>query len=911
MSLRGKILFGLIALLVSGFCYTQDLDNPLNLDNEWSGYGIGDPYVLKHRGLFYLYCSTKNLQTGVKCWSSKDLVNWHYEGLCSTDPITVTAYAPEVYYWNGTFYMYTSPGGNGHYVLSAPDPTGPFEVITPNLGRSIDGSVFIDDNASWYFYHASSTGIQGCPMAGPISFGMDKNLNAWMNNGWTEGPCVFKRNGQYYMIYTGNHVISKGYRIDYASNPTGPIDPYSPAVNQNPILLDALGYHVGLGHGSVFVGPDLDSYYLTYHNLVSGTGPSRKLNFDRIAWNGDKMILLGPTVFPQQNPEMPDRYDFFDRTEPGEGWSFPSGGRWSIKDSEYLVQDTSIAGQDNWFVAVMDSSTGDDYIAEFNLTETDRENNDSKLGVVFGYSDGENYGIALFNSFTNTLEINTLKMNSWETARFIDLPEDFDLSAWHSMRIEKYNGTYRFFVDGMMKHTMASDLGAGRIGYLTSRCHGTFSFVAFSNKINGSGTFDVHKPVPGRIPAMQYRQGGEGTGFHKEISGGPPEKILRSDEVGLVECPLGGYALAGAAGDWFSYQINVELDKSYNVEIIYATDQSDCSIRFLIDDSEVSASVNLPSTGDNAIWRSHVIKDLPLTAGYHSLKVKIISGSINLYSMHFVLADNAAFDERINFDGSFGTGWKYADGNWSISNKQAFIDGFGKRTYGSEAWRDYTVETDIMFTRSMNAGIICRVNNPALGGAGNDPALGTDYLQGYFVGFNFSSLVLGKHNYGWKMLANTSGSFALNTWYHLRAVVAEDRIRVFVDDMSEPKIDYTDTIPLINGMAGLRSHNTGVKFDNFRITSELLLTSDDGPSLQDPENTIEINPNPVSGLLNINFRNSSDRLIQIIDLNGRCLVSVRSKGDRITLPVHQIIPGLYFISVMNHKEIYTSKLIIN
>jgi beta-xylosidase len=78
--------------------FSQQLENPLILENEWSGYSIGDPYVLKHRGVFYLYCSTKDSETGVKCWSSRDLVQWKYEGLCSTDPVTRGAYAPEVIY---------------------------------------------------------------------------------------------------------------------------------------------------------------------------------------------------------------------------------------------------------------------------------------------------------------------------------------------------------------------------------------------------------------------------------------------------------------------------------------------------------------------------------------------------------------------------------------------------------------------------------------------------------------------------------------------------------------------------------------------------------------------------------------------------------------------------------------------
>jgi len=143
-----RFIFISICLSIISISNSQGWENPITLEGEWSAYGIGDPYILKHRGEYYLYCSTKDWETGVKTWSSKDLVNWTYEGLCSTDPITKSAFAPEVVYWNGMFYMYTSPAGGGHYALSSTSPTGPFTVASSNYGKWIDGSVYIDDDGS-------------------------------------------------------------------------------------------------------------------------------------------------------------------------------------------------------------------------------------------------------------------------------------------------------------------------------------------------------------------------------------------------------------------------------------------------------------------------------------------------------------------------------------------------------------------------------------------------------------------------------------------------------------------------------------------------------------------------------------------------------------------------------------------
>lgn len=909
--MKSWMLLPIALLLLCLNLYSQDIENPLILENEWPGYSIGDPYVLKHNGTFYLYCSTKDSETGVKCWSSRNLVEWDYEGLCSTDPITKGAYAPEVIYWNGTFYMYTSPAGNGHYVLSGPSPTGPFESVTRNLGKSIDGSVYIDDDAGMYFYHASSQGIMGCTMSGPTSFGASTNLNAQMNNGWTEGPCVFKRNGKYYMIYTGNHVISRGYRIDYATCATGPVDQYTPASMQNPILLDALGLHTGLGHGSIFIGPDLDSYYLTYHNLVSGIGPFRRLNFDRIAWNGDKMILLGPTTFPQENPALPDIFDYFERDTPGEAWTFPAGGRWQIQNGS-LVQDTSIAGEENWFIGVMDSTTGRDYTAEFNLKESLREQEDGGPGVLFAYADPANYGALLLNSATGQLEIYFIRDGVRETAQVIELPAEYDYSVWHNIRIEAFSHQYSFFVDGMLKHTLTFESKGGRIGYLTNHCHGDFGFIAFTGRVNGSGTFDLYKPVPGKLPAVQYNTGGEGTGYHREETPSQSQNLMRSDEVELVNSSLGGYALQSVeAGEWFKYNINVDLDQLYNAELIYSAIQPGCQIRIHLDDTDISGLVDLSSTGGNDQWKSYLIKDLQLPGGYHTLKVEVVSGSFNFYSMELVRADNAAFDKTVSFDGAFGSGWKYEDGEWRIRDKNAVIDGFGKRAYGSEYWRDYTVETDLLFTRSMNAGVIFRVDNPALGGAGNDPALGTDFLQGYFVGFNFGTVVLGKHNYGWQSLATTPGSYLLNTWYHLRVVAEGNRVMVFVDDMSQPVIDYTDPLPLIGGMAGLRSYNTGVRFDNFHVTSDLLTTSFMEHPASSADKGIKIFPNPAGDDVTIEFTRRATRCIQLLDLKATRLWSSNSTEKEIKLPLGDLDPGIYIIRVEDPSGIMTRKLILH
>lgn len=842
------VLVFLLAGLTMAFAQGQTWTNPLELNGEWSGsanwgsrqmYGIGDPYVMKYRGVYYLYCSTRDGQNGVKCWSTKDFINWSNVYDCVVNPSTSemrTAYAPEVVYWNGKFYMYTSPAGNGHYVLESDSPTGPFTRVTNNFGRGIDGSVFIEDNGKWFFYYTGSNSIMGCPMTSPTGMGTAFNTGASVNNAWTEGPTVIKRNGIYYLIYTGNHVISKGYRIDYAQSATGPYS-FTSQSAQNPILLNSEGSHVGLGHGSAFIGPDLDTYYYTYHNLVSGNGPQRQLNFDRIAWNGSKLLLLGATTWAQQAFRQADMSDFFDRDEPGAKWLTPNGGDWAIVDKDRLVQGQQ--SNADFYKAIYDQQTGTDYIAEFTMKEEIRNGNDARFGAIFGYTDEENYGIAVLNSHSNRLEVNFKQNDQWETPGYYELPDDYNLTAWHTLRIEKSGTTYKFFIDGMQKATISHTLGCGKIGYATSLCQAGFGYIAFGNKVNGSGIFDIYKPIPGIIAAVHYNSGGEGIAYHDLTPGNAGGGYIRNDSVDIGSCSEGGFAINSQGGEWYKYAVNVKADGLYHLGLRYASTE-EANVRIWNENTDLTDIVTLPATGQNN-WRTVTIKGLHLPAGNQTLKVETVSGNYQFYEMCFKEADTSLVMLSDAFNTTFSSQWNYVDGTWSVSAGEAEINGFGKRTMGSTGWTNYVVQTDITYKGGLDAGLIFRVSNPALGGAGNNAELGTDYLQGYFVGLVSNGVLLGKHNYNWTQLVRTTGeSFFANKKYTLRVEVKDANIKVYVDDVL--KIDYVDAQPFICGKVGLRVHNTHASFDNFNVTTNhTAYIPVTGITLDRNEITLEVN----------------------------------------------------------------------
>lgn len=282
--------------------------NPIQKHGDFA-----DPFVLRYNGIYYLYCTNP----GVLCWTSADLIHWTPQGpvVPEEEFPGLVPFAPEVVCNNGSFYMYTSPHGLGHYVLKSNSPLGPFHKITENIGHSIDFSVFVDEDEKWYAYWADDKGILGCEMTSPTQFGPPHYIGAFLH-GWTEGPFVVKQDGKYHLTYTGNHFLSKGYRVQGAVS-DAPLGPYTDYPH-NPLLIRTQGQVVGLGHSSTVLGPDLQSFYIFYHNLNPDC--TRDLNLDAVTFFKDESYVLGPSVMPLPCPALPD-YSGFCTAEDDEKWT--------------------------------------------------------------------------------------------------------------------------------------------------------------------------------------------------------------------------------------------------------------------------------------------------------------------------------------------------------------------------------------------------------------------------------------------------------------------------------------------------------------------------------------------------------------------------------------------------------------
>ncbi|WZO99114.1 glycoside hydrolase family 43 protein [Isosphaeraceae bacterium EP7] len=346
-----------------------------SFSNPIEGIALGDPFVLPHRGRFYLYGTADGPGPGdgrvIPVYRSDDLLNWTPLGgaLVPAEGEPADYWAPEVMAWNGKFYMVVSFGdverrGHALWVAVADDPAGPFHLRTqisdPSEKFSIDGSWLLDDDGRLYLFRCldfvedgqppHGTGIVAQPMRDPLTpegppvpilrahspwqlFQSDRTMPLYDNRrfeSWNtiEGPAPVRRHGRYFCGYSGgNYTGAYGTGEAVADAPLGPYTDLRG--REGPIFGTVPGLVEGPGHFSV-VRPDLVHDWIVLHGRRPGEHV-RRVWLCPAFWDAGGVTIGRLTDQPQTAPPLPsDRSRFAPGVKP-EGWTFESG-EWSTVD---------------------------------------------------------------------------------------------------------------------------------------------------------------------------------------------------------------------------------------------------------------------------------------------------------------------------------------------------------------------------------------------------------------------------------------------------------------------------------------------------------------------------------------------------------------------------------------------------
>jgi len=268
---------------------------------------IPDPTVIRVGNVYYAAGTTSDFSPNYPLFESTDLVNWKQIGSIFNERPAWTSdsfWAPELYYSNGTFFVYYTAKRKGDRVscigvATTTDLRKGFTdrgIIVDWGKEAIDAFIFQDDDRKryicWKAYGlnkerpieilASELNADGLSMVGE-HFSLTRFDQGWKGDG-DEGPCLVKHNGYYYMFYSVggccDNRCTYRVKVSRSKNLKSGWEQYP-----EPILQGNDAWKCS-GHGTLVSTPD-NRYFYMYHsyNATDFEYIGRQGMLDELVWD--------------------------------------------------------------------------------------------------------------------------------------------------------------------------------------------------------------------------------------------------------------------------------------------------------------------------------------------------------------------------------------------------------------------------------------------------------------------------------------------------------------------------------------------------------------------------------------------------------------------------------------------------
>ena len=805
-------------------------------------YGSGNAFILRYNGMYYMYMGSSNFaSSSLPCWQSEDLMFWEKvdngvnpEGFIAQDPRLANTYPPCVRQYNNEFFMYLYIKNDvieqGNYILKASSPVGPFDFVTDENGDpvcytieqtnlNIDCDVFIDDNEDVYFMSGHQdnyfTGIRAFKMPDmeSVSYGENDYINIAESSvgGWTEGNGFFKRDGKYYLMYTGSSILSPGYLTHYS---TAVGDGWKSAFGTD-AKTNAPGFEQGLdwpmgcetdpefyslGHATSLLGPDMDGLYYHYFS-VNSSGPNCSFAIDRLIFNGTGMDSA-QTQYHSVKPKRPEIYSY--APESDAAFSAGNGSLLSAKE------------------------TGSTFTAEFNFTG-------KNVKCVISYKDAANYAYVKTDVAGGKIALYTVEKGTERKAAEGNIVRAYDAeNLLQTVRVAYRDGRADVYFDDLLKIENAeADLGAGKFGYLFAG-ETDFGYTAASSVAKGLSDQVEPKQSYINIGAASYLPAGvyENCGSSFGKGGGyseTTEEDYGGEHVGLGTMTLknkGDTAVylvdfkeerTGGNGDYYGLYMTLGRNmagKTFGVRV-------DGGEMFVLNVPEVS-----PTSGEELI--KTFIADLPVGKGVRQISFTCLGDELSFHSFTFAESTSQTFTYESDLSSAPASGMEQLT-LWRFSKEAgdqtpSLVSREGARSlvyFGGDEMHDYKVECDFRInTESIyTAGFILH------GARYSNSAYETEdyrYIQGYYIALNKRMVKVEKLNY----THTDSGAAAerlsldIGKWHHAEITVNGSTVRAVItnaEGVSETVL-FTDDVAFVGGRFGFYSSGASMSYRNLKIT---------------------------------------------------------------------------------------------
>ena len=771
-------------------------------DEKGKLYRIGDPYIMRYDGMYYLYSSITSGHIGgdIYVWRSENLVDWECRGICLTSSgesgNTYTAYAPEVVYYAGYFWLCEAPNGKGHYIFRSESPEGPFTVASANLGKGIDGSFYVADNGELYFMYAKSD-AGGYIRYDKVSFNMEydkvalptgngKALNA-STNGWTEGPGYFRRGDYFYLTYTGNHVRDKSYRVAYSYTTAASLltDLIQPKYNITLMSTDTpypstKGYgsksdynklttFSGTGHSSNAIGPNLDSIYTAFHNEESGSF-NRRMNITRYFTNGAYVLTDGLCLTDSRKPTLPD----------------------------YVARGTDTlekAGD----ALLSKEATESVYTAEINFVCKNE-----KAELILGYKDAGNH--VSFKIENGKMSVYSVENGAASLLGTADISKGVNFGKLISLYVVNGAGKCDIHVNGMRKISLNAPLAGGKIG----AANADISSLFFTNDAYGTSDFEAVKNLPCSFAAYGYLKE-ENRGFSIKNATVNANGVRQGEKESTVSDKESGYtATVLEAGDWVKYAVNSGKDDWYALNMSVHASSAGCEFELIVDNEHI-----FPMSVGNTIKGKDGIHNIQagvfeLAKGEHTIKIRIKSGTLT--AINVTVEDGAEPIEPIKHEltSKIGKVLRIKSGNYN-ADKEKGVKALAAEqalfTFADSKYSDFDMTVTVTVSDMMKSGgIVFRAGDYNV----NEHGGSEYYLNGYYLRFAQRKIELLK--YSWhnceelgkvSFLSNRERPYKEDEPCTVRITATDGLITVYIGE--EKVIEAYDSEAFLSGYCGFLS----------------------------------------------------------------------------------------------------------
>ena len=599
-----------------------------------------DPAPYVHGDTVYLYTThdEDNAEGFVMYdWllhTSTDMVNWTSHGaVASLNDIqwstkTNGAWAEQVVFRNGKWYMYVPIHGNGISVLVADSPYGPFKeplnkalVWQRQHWNDIDPTVWVDDDGQAYLYW-------GNPDLYMIKLNEDMistsgNIVTYPKiKDYQEGPWLYKHGNHYYMAFAST-CCAEGIGYAMSDSPTGPwtykgdIMPHSSRSNGNhPGIVDYKGKSYVFGH-----------HYQLWHQKSDKMGlkfqhkERRSVGVAEMKYNADGTIQK-IDWWPDNGVAQLEDFDPYKRVE-AETMSW---------GEEVRVRKSGAAGNtvitnltEGKYTKISGVEFGDAGAESFSASVLSVKKA-SSITVRLDKVDGEIVGKAEFSADGLVTVPLTGAVGKHDV--FFVFAGDFEADYW------EFEDSKTSIPQGPFCKAKLSDPEAKcDLPVVGAKVEGAANFIDFEN-------YDVGGAGKAYYDMDTENQGGEYREDRVDI-------VTKEDKCGS------GYAVGYTQkGEWLEYTVNVAAEGTLPYELSYATGSENVGVQFFMDNEPITDTLKLEGTGDWDTYTTFKGKTTKkLTKGEHVFKVQMTSDYVNLDWIAFGESEKGASEKRCEITG--------------------------------------------------------------------------------------------------------------------------------------------------------------------------------------------------------------------------------------------------------------------